>query len=224
MTFRLNVFFAVAFGIAALCSPTVARADSFTQSLTGVFTTDDNVSTFDFAINTQISGVTIRSYGFGGGTLPNSTVIPVGGFDTLFTLYALDTVSGNYAFITDNDDDATGTVTPDNGKRYDSLLLADLDLGQYRLAVSQAGNFGNFVIPQASSFPAEFSQFGNTTYTSVNQNGGGVAPFVDNTGVQRTGNFALSITAVNVPEAGSLSLLAVAGIGVLGAGGIRRRK
>ncbi|NEQ51326.1 MAG: PEP-CTERM sorting domain-containing protein [Leptolyngbya sp. SIO3F4] len=138
--------------VATLGISGTANAADF--SLRGTFAQDADVHLFDFSVATD-SKVTLRTYSYAGGTQADGTVIDAGGFDPVLTLFDGD---GNKLFF--NDDDTTDTVAndPSTGKAYDSLLEADLVVGNYTLALTQYGNFS-----LGSTLTDGFNRTGNFT-------------------------------------------------------------
>ncbi len=127
-----------------------------------------------------------------------STAGAGGGFDGVLSLY--DPTGFGIAF---NDDQADGIVDPQ--------LIQSLSAGRYTVFLTQYDNFG----PASLDLPFSFDG-------QPNFRGG----FIDFDGVQRTGDWALSIDGAfksgAVPEPASWALL-IAGFGLVGAAARRRR-
>ena len=193
-------------GMIALSSATL-QGSSF--SFQGLFTSDDQIQFFNFAIASN-STVTIRNFGYGGGTNQAGTVIPAGGFDNLITLYQSDgTQIGSF------DDDACvhGTL-PNHGGCLDAYYSNTLQAGAYILALTVSGNLPNGDLADG------FSQAGQGNFTEND-----CSPphaFCSFGGFPENGNWALDILTVTsasqvsaVPEPASLAL-GLTGIGLIG--------
>jgi hypothetical protein len=113
-------------GIALVTTPAQATDLSFTGS---IGTNPDTIQSFFFTAN---GSVTIRSYGWGGGTNAQGTAIVSGGFDPVLTLFDADTG----AYILDRDDDIG----------LDFNLVENLT-GNYRAVLSVQGNNANGAFP-----------------------------------------------------------------------------
>jgi hypothetical protein len=100
----------------------------------GTFATDDQIQLFDFTVSSTTT-VTLVSLAYGGGTNSASTVIPAGGFDSFFTLFAAD---GSQ--INTNNDGGCGVVNAGNGGCLDAYLSETLNAGSYILALTESGN------------------------------------------------------------------------------------
>src|ERR1043165_1257442 len=193
------------------------NATSANFSFRGTFNRDDNVQVLTFALASS-GTVTIRSFGYEGGTNSAGTVVPAGGFDTTLALFnSLGTL------IAFNDDGPTPplVIDPVTGFAEDSLLTLNLAAGTYRAALTEFdnvpnGNFsagffeqgkGNFT-PSLTGCPA-------TAFCAVSLAASGFS--------LRNGNWALDILGATqiVPEPGSLVLLT---FGLAGLGFVRKRK
>lgn len=117
-----------------------------------------------------------------------TTSAATGGFDPILSLFTLDGV-----FLGDDDDDDFGLGGFPADAR-DSYLEIELDPGAYRLAISQYDNFWDPTL-------SVFSRAGQGNFTGPN------GPFVDDTGVKRTGSFAV-VGQVPIPEPGTYALMA----------------
>ncbi len=199
----------------ALCG---GQASGANISFTGVFSTDDQLQQFNFTLSAGAT-VTLRTWGYAGGTNANSAVIPQGGFDPWLSLY--DSL-GNLLQSVDNG--TCGQVGPPDsvtGACFDSFISQPLGTGAYILILSQSDNQ-----PAGTMLSDGFTNTGNSTFTS--SFGCTNGQFCDSTTDNRTGNWAVDIdnvtsasAASSVPEPGTVVLLAsgLAAIVVL-----RRRK
>ena len=124
-----------AVGVVSLLLGSAASASGF--SFTGVFAADDDVQLFNFSI-TAMTTVTLRTYGYGGGTQADGNVVPAGGFDPLLVLY-----DGAGVFIAGDNNGAASpsTVDPVTDVAYDALIEIGLDPGDYIAAMVQVPNF-----------------------------------------------------------------------------------
>jgi len=181
----------------------VAHANNF--SFTGHFTQDDNVQLFHFVVGAT-SNVTLRSWGYAGGTNAAGTLIARGGFDTILALF-----DSTGALIDSNDDGFDvniGCLVPADsvsGACYDSLLTSSLSAGTYTVAVMEYNNFAN-----GPNLSDGFQQDGQGNFTgSLTGHPGG--SFWDVTGDQRDNHWAFDILdvqgATTVPEPSTLLLL-----------------
>src|SRR5579872_2104912 len=116
---------------------TAGFADNF--SFTGMFTSDDDVQQFNFAVGAP-STVTLRTYSYAGGTNSAGTVIPRGGFDPILALFDS---SGN--LVNQNDDGGCGLVPADagTGMCWDTYLQSPLAPGNYSVTVMEYNSFAN---------------------------------------------------------------------------------
>ncbi len=131
-------------GFARLCAAalltiagTAAHAASF--AFEGVFGADDDVALFEFTVGAGAL-VEIRTFGYGGGTMVDGTVVPSGGFDPAIWLFAGD---GSFTGAFNEDWDVAGSqATPDpiTGGRYDARISRFLGAGDYVLALTQYEN------------------------------------------------------------------------------------
>lgn len=143
MASRCGFAGALALG-ATMWSGAVSAADF---GFTGSFSHPNDRLHCTFSIEDD-ADVVLRTYGYAGGTLPDSTVIHRGGFDPQLVLFGSDG-----AYIDDNDDgdDTEVGTDPDTGNNYDSYLEQSLTPGSYTLvmtaynndAVSEDGNPGD---------------------------------------------------------------------------------
>ncbi|MBB3346879.1 DVUA0089 family protein [Sphingomonas sp. BK069] len=186
--------FAVALAAAAsICSPTAKAADFFFE---GVFHNDDDAQRILFSL-AQTSTVTFRSYSYAGGTTDTGHVVAAGGFDPIFLLYDLTAGTG----IDQQDDSAFAPADPVTGARFDIRYERELGPGDYAAYVTQYDNFGGGSL-------GTFVRTGQPGFTAVNCPGrdplpGGDGLFCDISGAQRTGNWAVEITGVDVARDGN---------------------
>ncbi len=118
-------------------------------------TNPDTIQSFFFTAD-GTSTVTIRSYGWGGGTNAQGNTIASGGFDPVLTLF--DETTG--AYILDRDDDIG----------LDFNLVQKLDAGSYRAILSVQGNYANGAYPGGNfsdGFNTGTSFFGRTSAYAV---------------------------------------------------------
>lgn len=219
----------------ALCAvlsgvPVPASAANF--SFAGVFSTDDQVATFQFVASG--SSAVIRTWSYAGGTDANPGSIPAGGFDPYVALFghvvpfAETVLQAGTPFIGENNDGAGVALDPVTFVGFDSLLDTaaipiTLVAGQkYWVVLTQYDNFAN-----GGTYGAGFHETGNPTFTAANGCSNG--QFCDSNFDNRTANWALDITGVTsaqginatVPEPRTGLMLGVALAGMLAA---RRRK
>ncbi len=95
--------------LALSVSSAVCRADDF--SFTGNFNSINDVQLFTFSIGAT-STVTLRSYGYAGGTNSAGTVIAEGGFDPILALFQ--GTGPGAVYIDQNDDGGSGQVPADS--------------------------------------------------------------------------------------------------------------
>jgi hypothetical protein len=211
------------FILALLLSAGVASASSF--SFTGTFTQDDQLELFQFTAPSN--NVTLRTWGYAGGTNVNGQVIPAGGFDPVLSLFdASGGLLSSSLLVATNNDGAGVAADPSTGNAFDSLLnLTTLAGTTYVLVLSQSDNLAN-----GPDFGGGFSQQGAGNFTASEFGCGGVS-FCDASPAQRTGNWAVDIDGVgtardlsasSVPEPRSTTLLA-AGIIFLALLGWRKK-
>jgi hypothetical protein len=155
-------------------------------SFQGTFATDDQLELFQFSIGATQT-VTIVSWEYGGGTNAANTVIPAGGFDTLFTLF-----DGTGAQIGSFDDCGAGSGQSSNHDAcLDAYYQDTLTSGSYFLALTQSGNDSNGDLIDG------FSQQGQGNFTCAPFSLSGA--FCDTFGNQDNGNWAVDF--VNVDSA-----------------------
>lgn len=129
-----------------------------------------------------------------------------GGFDPVLSLF-----NGAGLLIDVNDDGAAGR---------DAFLQRALQPGQYVLGLTQYDNLA--VGPFLTN---GFLRTGDPTFTREFGSPGVTGPFIDGDGLQRSGNFSLTVSNVGsasaIPEPTSVILLVT---GLIGAGVVRRRE
>ncbi len=144
-------------GLAILFSLQAKAAD---VPFNGSLPNDDAVLLFEFTISTA-QDVVLRTYSYAGGTTPDSTIVPSGGFDPILSVF-----DSNGDLIGSNDDGAPGQVNQDpvTGSYFDTYLeLIALPAGTYTVAVSQFSNF-----PAGSNLSDGFTGSGTTNFMDIN--------------------------------------------------------
>jgi hypothetical protein len=173
-----------------LLASLVASTAFGSVSFQGTFATDDQLELFQFAI-AATQTVTIVSWEYGGGTNAANTVIPPGGFDTLFTLF-----DGTGTQIGSFDDCGAGSGQSFNhGACLDAYYQNTLPSGSYFLALTQSGNDSNGDLIDG------FSQLGQGNFTCAPFSLSGA--FCDTFGNQDNGNWAVDF--VNVDSAADVT-------------------
>jgi len=199
-----------------------ARAPAANFSFTGAFNRDDNVQQIGFTLSSA-GNVTLRTFGYGGGTNSAGAIIPGGGFDTLLSLYNATTG----ALIGFNDDGASPPLVtnPVTGFVGDSLLTSSLAAGSYLVALTEYDNVPN------GNLSSGFFESGKGNFTpgltgcpapafcafSLNPPGYSL----------RTGNWALDIlgvTSIGVSQTPEPPTVLLLGVGLSGIALIRKRK
>lgn len=184
----------------------IPQADAASFSFTGNFVMDDDLRVFNFEL-LSTSTVTIRTYGYAGGTNAASQVIAGGGFDPVLSLFGGTTPSS--PLLISNQDGGCALVGTDTGTGdcWDAYIeWSNLGPGSYSFVLSQYDNL------PGGALGDPFSQAGNGNFTSA-AFGGFAGPFVDAHPAQRTSFYAVDITGVDsaydasVPEPASLWLL-----------------
>ncbi len=173
------------FFTAAVAVSTVQAQSNY--SFEGLFLTDDQVQLFDFTLATG-STVTLQSLEYGGGTNAHSQVIPAGGFDTFFTLFA-----GDGTQISTNDDIGCGGATNKNiitGVCLDAYTSGPLPAGSYVLALTQSAN------EPIGNLGDGFTEAGQGDYTPAFYGTPGCTAFCDAFGGIDNGNWAVDILNV----------------------------
>lgn len=198
----------------AICG---GQASGANISFTGVFSTDDQLQQFNFTLS-GTSTVTLRTWGYAGGTNANSAVISQGGFDPWLALYS---PTGVLLQSVDNGtclQVGTDSVT---GACFDSFISQSLGAGIYTLVLSQSDNQ-----PAGGTLGDGYTNTGNSTFTS--SFGCSNGQFCDSNADNRTNQWAVDID--NVTSASAVSSVPEPGTVVLLAGGLaamvvlRRRK
>lgn len=167
----------------ALCALGVSGAQAADFSYSGTFVNDNDVQRFDFSV-TAASTITLRSYGYAGGTQADGTVVAAGGFDPVLTLF-----TGAGAFIEDQDDGSNVPADPVTGSFFDVNLEVDLDPGSYFVTITQ---FDNFLI--GSTFDDGFTYDNQPSFRVFCATG----IFCDVNDESRTGDWAFDVLNVDV--------------------------
>lgn len=142
---------ALALGV-TMWSGAVSAADF---GFTGSFSHPNDRLHCTFSIASD-EDVVLRTYGYAGGTLPDSTAVNRGGFDPMLTLFGPDG-----AYIDDNDDGGSDVgQDPDTGSRYDSYLGLSLGAGSYTLVMTAYSNEANSTDGNPGDLDAGFDNEG----------------------------------------------------------------
>jgi hypothetical protein len=184
-------------------SPFALATSSY--SFTGNFAQDDDKPSFKFTLNSP-GVVTIRTYGFAGGTNSAGRVIPAGGFDPTIQFFDHTGLLVGLSL-----DGTCGQVAKDpvSGACWDSYYSQPLVAGTYTVYLTEYDNQAN------GPFLSDgFHQDGQGNFTGPEFTGApGSFILVDTS--QRTSAWALDIVGVDqASEAG------VAGIPALGTAGL----
>ena len=187
----------------------------------GTFSTDDQVQLFDFTL-TSDAIVTFQTYGYGGATIPPSTVIPAGGFESLLTWFG----SGG-TMIGSSLSFGCGSGNTYAGACLDASGSQNFLPGAYTLALTQFGNTSNGVgLPGDLSLG--FSEQGQGNYTPGTTGDPNCTAFCGTQGTQENGNWAVDISNVSsavvpgsTPEPVTI-LLAGCGLALIGLAKRRR--
>lgn len=197
-----------------------AAANSF--SFVGNFAMDDNLRIFNFELLTT-STVTIRTYGYAGGTNAASQWLAGGGFDPVLSLFG--GTSPLAPLLFSNNDGGCGLVGADaaTGDCWDAYIQwSNLGPGTYSVVLSQYDNLPGGLLGDP------FSQAGNGNFTG-GAFGGFPGPFVDAHPAQRTSFYAVDILDVHsaadtsIPEPASIWLLGGGCFALLAGRRLRRR-
>lgn len=179
-------------------------AQAATTSFTGTFAADNDVAQVDFTL-AEAGRVTLTSFGYGGGTLADGTVIAAGGFDPILSLYSAD--SGH--LLNFNDDGGTAVnADPVTGARYDPFLSITLQAGRYTAVLTQFFNF-----PAGASLLDGFRRDGAQNGAFTAMFGCAQGQFCDSFARSRSADWALEITTPDmagpsvIPLPGGLPLL-----------------
>lgn len=198
-------------------------------SYDGIFQHDTDVQFFSFTLLQDTPGVTLRTYGYGGGTNAAGTTYGPGGFNVYLNLYLADGtqmnpgVGGACAGTPLSADPTTGICGDVFYPTEISFPGGVWSAGTYIVALSldanpgvgnlQDGFFANAVLGLSS--PANFTC---GTYQGFPASIPTDAPFCDSLAsptVQRTGQWALDILNVDnanaVPEPGTIGLGLIGG-------------
>jgi hypothetical protein len=198
---RIGLIGAVALVIGA----PLAFAASF--SFTGAFVQDDDKPSFTFTIFSP-GVVTIRTYGYAGGTNSASLLIPAGGFDP--TIQFFDSTG---LLVGLNQDGGCGFVGQDPVSLacWDSYYSQPLAAGSYTLFLTEYDNQAN------GPFLSDgFNQDGQGNFTGP-EFLGSPGSFISADTNQRTSAWALDI--VGVDQAAAVAPPPVPAVGVVGIGG-----
>lgn len=184
---------------AALVSTTASATTIYSH---GNFTNDNDKASVTFTIKTA-QMIDFVSLGFAGGISATAHPVKAGGFDTILSIYDS---AGN--LVVDNDDGASAPIDTVTGRGADAAITQLLAAGTYTVYLTQYANFGPIQLANGFAFDGGDANF--------------ASHFVDFTGVQRTGNWAIDIRNIAfVPEAGTSAVL-LAGVGLLGFAARRR--
>lgn len=205
-------------------------------SFAGTFSADDDVQLFDFRVENS-SMITLRSFGYAGGTQADGNVVLAGGFDPILALF-----DSTGLLITTNDDDesgldpATGLIAdeslfvvakdPVSGFFWDTYLQSTVAAGDYIVAVMQ---FDNKVLGTTLADGFTYTDSPNFTDTLGfgNQVGCSNDQFCDAAHNNRTNEWAFDVLDVDtasqvvVPVPAAIWLF---GSGLIGLIGLARRK
>jgi hypothetical protein len=193
--------------VALILASSSAVAANF--SFTGNLANDDDVQVFTFSVSSP-SVVTLRTWGYAGGSNAAGASISNGGFDPILALF-----DSSGILIDQRDDGPLGLIPADaaTGARFDTYFQAALGAGSYLVAVSQFANFA----------------LGPTLANGFS--GSNTSNFRDATGALRTSAWAFDVLNVDqaslpptngVPDTGSTVFLALLAAGSLA--GLRRAR
>jgi hypothetical protein len=202
----------LALASALLLGASGASALSF--SATGTFAQDQDIAFFKFTAGA--TAVTLRTYGYAGGTLADGTPVAAGGFDPVLTLYDeaghLLTALGPGGFLNDDGDydseynpigagPCTLVPADSTGTCHDAYWNGTLTDGQtYWLALTQYMNSGPQYLGDDFGWdhwdPAQHGGIANPTGANGCANG----IFCESDGLDRTGQWALDIQGVEAAE------------------------
>src|SRR5262249_12590513 len=166
--------------LAGLFVSTGAFAGPTNYSFAGTLSADDGVELLLFTTSAS-STVTLRTYGYAGGTQADGNVVPRGGFDPTLALF--DSAGNMIASNDDGDGVPADSVT---GGAYDSQLSVLLAAGAYTVAISQSYNLANG--PTLSDgFNVSGSPFFTAAFGCTN------GQFCDSNGDNRSGFWAFDV-------------------------------
>jgi hypothetical protein len=159
-------------------------------SFSGLFPGDDSIELFAIDVISPGSSLTIQTYGFGGGTNGNDSVIPSGGFAP--DLFLFDP-SGNVE--TPANTTACPPANTSGGNCFDAgISIADLAAGIWKLALTVDSN-----APIGTTLAEGFTHVpGSGNYTCDAFGGPPGGAFCDPVPEQRNGQWALDITGSDV--------------------------
>jgi hypothetical protein len=166
---------------------TAASTFAGSFSFTGTFTQDDDLQSFFFSISSNTT-ITLRTYGYAGGTNFAGTNIARGGFDPILSLFDN---AGN--LINVNNDGGCGVVNQDSvtGACWDSYISTSLPAGLYRAVLSQSDNSAN-----GPTLADGFQRAGQGNFTGPAFIGS-EGSFIDANPSQRNGNWAVDLLNVD---------------------------
>lgn len=126
---------------AALFALGLTSAQAGVTSFTGSLSGPSAVQFFQFTLGTD-SDISLRTWGYAGGTNAAGEVIATGGFDPILSLFA---GTGPSALLIDANDDGLGVdIDPATGEAHDAWLSGlHLAAGIYTLALSNFAEFAN---------------------------------------------------------------------------------
>ncbi|MEM1076947.1 MAG: DVUA0089 family protein [Pseudomonadota bacterium] len=186
----------------------IGSAQAASLGFTGQLADDSSLAIIEFTVSGN-SNTVLRTVSYGGGVLPDGTMIDPGGFDPVLTVFQ----KSSGAFFGDRDDDVTGTVLPDpvTNQSYDAIFELDGNVtpaGSYYLVVSQYPNRS-----LGDPFLGDFSvidPFGTGALYGCSN-----GQFCDSTGANRTSDWAVILENVEsaapyapIPVPPALPLLA----------------
>lgn len=205
-------------GIAAL-QPVQAQPG---QTFTGTFAHDNSIFLTGFTVAAP-TAYTFYTTSYAGGLNADGTTTTRGGFDAFIEVM---NGSGHVIWLNDDGTSVHVAVDPTTHNAWDAYLKMNLAPGSYSVLLTQYGNNLN-----GDDLTTGFTEAGsgNDNYTSIfapNGPGTSSAPFIEQDGAQRTGNYTLNLQSSPVPEASttvSMGLLLILGLGGA-AVSARRRK
>ena len=172
--------------------PLGARAANF--SFAGTFTQDDNARQITFTLAAP-GTVTVRSYGFAGGTNAAGSIVPAGGFDTVVQVFD---ASGLLVALADDGACAQTGTDPATGFCLDAYWSQPLPAGSYTLVLTEGDN---------RAIGPTFAE-GFLRDTQVDFTGpaflGAPGSFVLVNGARRTAAWALDVLGVDTATLGTV--------------------